>query len=330
MPINRREFLAVTAVGAVAAQGFSPSAAAEQFSMTRILSGFQAGTTVDVLARKVGDSLVAQGYTRATVVENKVGASGQLVVKDMKTAAPDGSTILLTPMSILGVYPHTYSKLAYDPIKDLTPVSNGVTYEYAIGVGTAVPESVKTIADLVAWQKADHKNAVIASPATGSTLHFVGIMLGRASGVELTHVGYKGSTQAIQDMIGGVMPAMCAPIGAYLPYIKEGKLRVLGTSGKTRSRFLPDVPTLAEQGYKDLVFSEWYGFYLPAHASVPVVTRLNAALEQALKTKDVIDTLALVGMEATPSSPQALDAALKADTQRWGEIVKSIGFKADS
>ena len=327
MSMQRRHFLASsTAAAASLAFPFEHARAQGGVDMAKIIVGFPAGTTPDVLARRVGERL-AKGYAQASLVDNKAGAGGQLAVITVKGAAPDGSTILLTPMSILGVYPHTYKRLPYDPVADLVPVSKGVTYDYGIAVGPSVPESVKTVNDLMAWFKANPKQANMGSPATGSTLHFVTVMLGRAAGVDLTHVGYKGSAPAIQDMLGGNLPALCSPLGTYL---NQPKLRVIATSGAQRSRFTPNVPTLVEQGFKDMVYDEWYGFFLPAKTPAETVNKLNSALRAALADKDIVDTLATFGMDAAPSSPEQLAAALKADLQRWAPIVKSIGFSADS
>ena len=326
MSFNRRDFLAA-GTAAAASIGFSGNALAQAApESVRIFVGFPGGTTPDVLARKVGDQLT-KGYARAAIVDNRLGAGGQLAVVATKGAAADGSTVLLTPMSMLGVFPHTYKKLPYDPEADLTPVAMGATFEYGIAVGPAVPDSVKDIRDLIAWYKANPARANMASPSAGSTLHFVTVMLGRAAGVDITHIGYRGSPPAIADMLGGTMPALCAPLGSFF---NQPKLRVVGTSGAKRSRFTPNVPTLVEQGFKDLVFEEWYGFFLPAKAPTDVVNRLNSALRSALAEKDVVDTLATFGLEPAPSSPEQLAAALRADHQKWRGIVKSIGFTADS
>lgn len=324
--INRRRFGALAA-SLAAVTAFRPAAArAEPLDLARIVTGFPAGTTPDVLARKVGDHL-AKGYCRSAIVDNRTGAGGQLAVSAVKGAEPDGATILLTPMSILGVYPHTYKTLAYDPVADLTPVSMGVIFDFAIGVGPDVPDSVKDINDLMAWFKAHPGKASIGSPATGSTLHFTSVMLARAAGVEITHIGYRGSNAAVTDMLGSNLPALCAPLGTFL---NQPRLRVLATCGATRSRFTPDVPTLVEQGLPDVVYNEWYGFYLPAKAAPDVVGRLNAALREALALPDIVQTLATFGMEPAASTPEQLAQALDDDIQRWGAIVKSIGFTADN
>lgn len=305
------------------------TARAQSLDLARILIGFPAGGTMDAVSRHIAEKLQPE-YARSVIVESRVGAGGQLVVQYMKTAAADGSNLLLTPMSILGVYPHTYKKLAYDPQVDLTPVSCGVSYNYGFAVGPAVPASVTTIPQFIEWCKANPAKASFGSAATGSTLHFTGILLGRAGGIELTHVGYRGSSQMLTDVAGGNLTACSSPVGDLLAYQAAGRIRVIGTSGAKRSRFLPNVPTFTEYGYKDMAFTEWYGFYLSARAPQTQVQRLHKALTAALAHPAVVESLALMGMEPSPSSPAELDAMLKSDTARWGKLVGGIGFTADS
>ena len=185
-------------------------------------------------------------------------------------------------------------------------------------------------ADVLAWAKANEAQANYGSPAAGSTPHFIGVLIGRAGGVDLKHVPYRGTQPGILEMMGGQLPAVSGPIGEFTQHVASGRCRILGASGAQRSRFARDVPTLAEQGYKNLVFNEWFGFYLPAKAAPEIVQRANAALRTALAGSDVVDGLALMGLEAKSSSAAELAAMLKADTERWGPIVKSIGFTAES
>ena len=325
MAYSRRRILqAGSAAMALAASG--PLRAAPGPELARILVGFPPGTTTDVVARKIGDRLV-NDYAPAVVVESRLGAGGQLAVVAVKAAAPDGASILVTPMSMLGVYPFTYRKLPYDPAADLAPVSMAATLDCCIAVGPAVPEQVRTVNDLMAWYKAHPDRASMGSPATGSTLHFAAISLGRAAGVEITHIGYKGSGAAITDMIGGNLPALCSPLGTFL---NQPRLRLLATTGSERSRFTPKVPTLVEQGFKNMVFQEWYGVYLPAGAPAFAVQKLHAAVHRALASKEVEESFASFGMEVSPSTPAQLTEALRDAQKKWEPIVKSIGFSADS
>jgi len=328
MSLSRRQILQAS-LGAPLLTQLTPHAHAQSLDLARIAIGFPAGGTMDAVSRQVADKLQPD-YARSVIVESRAGAGGQVVIQHMKSAPADGSTILLTPMSILGVYPHTYKKLAYDPQTDLTPVSCGVSYNYGFAVGPAVPASVTTIPQFIEWCKANPAKASFGSGATGSTLHFTGLLLGRAGGVELTHAGYRGSAQMLTDLAGGNLTACSSPVGDLLAYQAAGRLRVIGTSGAKRSRFLPNVPTFTEYGYKDMAFTEWYGFYLPARAPQAQVQRLNKALATTLTHPAVVESLALMGMEPTPSSPAELDAMLKSDTARWGKLVGGIGFTADS
>jgi tripartite-type tricarboxylate transporter receptor subunit TctC len=326
---HRRDFL--HAAAAALMTGLHTRASAQALDIARIYVGFPAGTPPDFWARKIGEKLVQNAYAKTVIVENRAGAGGQLGVLGVKGAPPDGAHILLTPMSMLGVYPFTYKKLPYDPINDLTPVSMGMSSDIAIAVGPMVPESVKDVAGLMSWFKANPDKANIASPGSGSTLHFTGITLGRAAGVELTHVGYRGAPPALQDMIGGSLAALAATVGSFRTLMgPDSKIRMLATSGAKRSPFTPNVPTLAEQGFKDMVYNEWSGFYLPAKAPAAVVSRLNLALHQALKSPDIVEFLTASGVEATPSTPEELAAALLREMKLWGPIVKAIGFTADS
>ena len=294
-----------------------------------MVNGFAPGGTADVVSRRVAEKL-RPGYAASTIVDNRTGAGGQIAVLFVKGAAPDGSTALLTPMSMLGIYPHTYKKLQYDPVADLTPVSTGAIFDYGFAVGPAVPASVKNIPQFLAWCKANPAKASFGSPASGSSPHFIGVLLGKAGGVEMTHVPYRGTQPAVMDMIAGQIPAVSGPIGEFTQYVQAGKCRLLATSGAKRSRFAPGVPTLVEQGYKDMALNEWFGFFLPAKAQPDTVQRLNAAIRTALTQPDVIDGLAQSGLEPLATSPQELAAMLHADTERWGAIVKKVGFTAEN
>lgn len=328
MTLSRRTLLHTTAATALlaCAPGAFAQAALEN---VKLITGFPPGGTSDTICRRVAAKL-APGYARTAVVENRTGAGGQIAIQAVKAMAPDGSTILQTPMSMLGVYPHIYKKLGYDPVADLTPVTLGCTFDFGFAVGPAVPASVKSLADFLAWCKANPDKANFGSPAAGSVPHFIGALLGRNAGIDLKHVPYRGTQPAILDMIGGQVQAVSGPIGEFTQHVAAGKCRLLAATGGARSKFAPDTPTMVEQGLRDMNFSEWFGFYLPGKAASDVVQRANTALRAALGDKETVDGLALMGLEAKSSTPGELAAMLKADTERWGPIVKTIGFTAES
>jgi len=328
MSLHRRHLLQASAALALPALGTTARAQAA-FDTVKIITGFPPGGTSDTICRRVAAKM-APGYGRSVVVENRTGAGGQIAIQGVRNMAPDGTTILQTPMSMLGIYPHIYRKLPYDPVADLTPVSLGCTFDFGFAVGPAVPAGVKTIADFLAWCKANPDKANYGSPAAGSVPHFIGVLLGRQGGVDLKHVPYRGTQPAILEMVGGQIQAVSGPIGEFTQHVAAGKCRLLAATGASRSRFAPDTPTLVEQGMRDMAFSEWFGFYLPGKAPADVVQRANAALRAALADKETVDGLALMGLEAKSSTPAELAALLEADTRRWGPIVKSIGFTVES
>ena len=311
------------------ALGISSLSHAQSIETAKIVTGFAPGGTVDTLARRIADKL-KNGYAKAGVVETKSGAGGQIAITTVKAAAPDGATLLVTPMSMLGIYPNTYKSLPYDPVLDVTPVSLGVVFDMGFAVGPLVPASVTNVPQFLAWCKSNPTLANFGSPAAGSVPHFVGEMIGRAGKVDLKHVAYRGTQPAILDMIGGQIAAVSGPVGEFLQHVAAGKARFLATSGSTRNKFAPSVPTLQEQGYKELVYGEWFGIFLPGKASADVVNRANAAVKSALASSDVIEGLAAMGLEAKSSTPAELAAMLRADTLRWAPIIKTIGFSADA
>ena len=328
MTLARRTLLQSAAASALLALG--PRAQAQAaLDNVKIITGFPPGGTSDTICRRVAAKM-APGYGRSVVVENRTGAGGQIAIQAVRTMAPDGATILQTPMSMLGIYPHIYRRLPYDPVADLTPVTLGCTFDFGLAVGPAVPASVRTLPEFLAWCKANPAQANFGSPAAGSVPHFIGVLLGRSAGIELKHVPYRGTQPAILEMIGGQIQAVSGPVGEFTQHVAAGKCRLLASTGATRSRFAPDTPTMVEQGLRDMSFSEWFGFYLPARASAEVVQRANTALRAALADKETVDGLAVMGLEAKSSTPAELAALLKADTERWGPIVKAIGFTAES
>ena len=327
MRTSRRELLHIAL--ATAAAGLPLVGRTQTLDTAKILTGFAAGGTVDTLARRVAAHMNGS-YAKAVVVDTRTGAGGQIAITALKTSPADGSVLLVTPMSMLGIYPHTYKKLPYDPVADLAPVSLGVVFDMGFAVGPQVPATVKTVPEFLEWCKAHPTNANFGSPAPGSVPHFVGELIGRAGKVDLRHVGFRGSQPAILDMMGGQIAAVSAPVGEFLPHLSGGKVRLLATSGAARNKFVPGTPTLVEQGLKDLVFGEWFAFYLPGKAAPDVVQKANAAVRAALADKDVVSGLAAMGLEAQSSSPAELAALLKADTEKWGPIVKAIGFTAES
>ncbi|MBS80465.1 Bug family tripartite tricarboxylate transporter substrate binding protein [Variovorax sp.] len=328
MSFTRRQLLQSTGASALLAGIGQRAFAQAGIETATIVTGFAAGGTSDTICRRVATKL-SPDYARAAVVENRTGAGGQIAVSYVKGRPADGTTILQTPTSILTIYPHIYKKLPYDPMVDLTPVTIGCIFDFGFAVGPAVPASVKTVPEFLAWAKANPAGANYGSPAAGSTPHFIGALLGKKGGVELKHAAYRGTQPAMLDLLGGNISAVSGPIGDITQHLPTGKVRILGVSGAKRSRFAPDVPTFGEQGIQDMAHSEWFAFFLPAKASPELVAKLNASMKNALAQKDVIDGLGTFGLEAMSSTPAELTELLKKDTAKWAPIVKEVGFTAE-
>jgi tripartite-type tricarboxylate transporter receptor subunit TctC len=326
---TRRHLLAASAAGLlVSAAGFVPRASAQAVKRpVHIIVGFPAGGGTDVIARILADRLRGP-YAATVLVENKPGAAARLAVEYVKNADPDGSVMLFTPDFPITVYPHSFRSLNYDPLQDFTAVSPAARSMLTYNIGPAVPDSVKTLSDFVAWCKANPGKASYGTTAAGGTPHFVGVMLANEAGVPMTPVHYRGGAPALQDLLGGHVAASVNPISEILPSAKAGTLRVLAVSGALRSSFLPEVPTMTEAGY-NVVVESWLGVFVPAKTPADIVAALSAAIADAVKSPQMGESLAKIGNLPAFQTPVEFAAVVKADVARWAPIVKASGFVAE-
>jgi tripartite-type tricarboxylate transporter receptor subunit TctC len=327
MSITRRHALALAAAGITLPR----LALAQAIEQPKFLYGFPAGSAGDIAARRVAEKVAGTAYAKnAAVVENRPGAGGRIALDGLKTAPADGSVLALSPFSATAIYPHVYKKLSYDPVADFVPVSIAAVMHHGLAIGPMVPASVTDVKGFVAWCKANPDKANYGSPAAGSTPHFLGALLGLAQNVDLKHVPYRGSVPGVTDVVGGQLAAMFTPAGDFLANHRAGKLRLIGTSGRARLPFANDVPTFAEQGFGELTTEEWVGFYAPAKTPAAVLASASTAINAALKDKGLIDGLAVVGLLAQGGTAEEMARSQRAEFERWGPLVKKIGFTADS
>jgi len=321
--VSRRFLLAV----AILVGGFfsvSETRAQIGGAPVKIVFPFGAGGSGDALARIIGEH-IREGINRSVIIENKSGAAGRLGVESVVKAAPDGDTILITPIAPISIYPHVYDKLSYDPFKDLEPLAHVADFEFALAVGPQVP--AKNLKELVEWLKANPNAANYGTPGAGTLPHFFAVSFKNATGIDLRHVGYRGSAPALTDLIGGQITMVFTTTADLLETHNAGRIRILATSDDKRSPLLPDVPTFKQEGY-DIVGKAWYAMYVPAKTPRETITRLNKIIVDAVRRPDVKERLLKLGLYATGSSPDELMKIQMSDSELWKPTIAASGFKA--
>ncbi len=323
---HRRGVLASTA--ALLGASAIPARAQNAFPRgpIRLFVGLSAGSSADFVARLVADKLRERTGV-SVVVENKPGSGGVIATEAVTKMAPDGNAIVLAGMVATVMAKLTYARLPYDPMTDLAPISLVSTFQLALAVAPTLP--VDTMAAFVAWAKANPAMASYGIPGPGGHSHFFGLMLGRAIGVDMQAVPYKGAAPMIADLGAGQLKIGMSALSDFHPSHKAGKLRVLATSGKQRSLAAPELPTFAESGHPDLVGEGWLGLYAPAKTPLPVTSALSAEVTAILALPEVRDRIVAIGMEPRGGTPEALAAFDAAEFRKWQPIVAASGFKVE-
>ena len=328
LPIpTRRTWLRQGAAVAATLAGLRAGAqsAVEHF---HLLCSGPAGSIPDIVARRVAEQMGGR-YAQRLTVENRPGAAGQIAVNALKAGPADGSTWLLAQGAVATVYPYLYAKLAYDPVIDLQPVSLAGEMTLALAVGPAVPESVRTVRELAAWMRLNPKLANVGSPGTGTLPHLLEAMLFREADAPWQHIVYSGGPPAMVDLLGGQIAALVLPEGLFRQHKATGRLRVLATSGATRSSYFPDVASFVEQGYRDLVVREWFAFFMAARVPVATLESTSQALRAAIAQPELSAAFAESGMLAASSTPAALAARIAAEQRYWEPIIRASGIRAE-
>lgn len=301
---------------------FSPVWAQPQ-ATARILSGFPPGGSVDILARVFAETLSGT-IGRPVIVETRSGAGGQIAATALKASSPDGNTLMVLPDFVLTLYPYTVKAPTYDTLRDFVPVAHLGSFDNGFAISERVP--AKNLREWAEWAKGNTKNASYGSSGPGSEHHFLGLMLGQATGVRMVHVPYRGVAPAIADLAAGQIPSAMLSLPSMLQPAKTGKIRILAQTGGRRSPALPHVPTFKELGYPALEITGFYLMIAPAGTPQEVVARYNDSIIQAMRTPTIRERMHTLDVDIREMSPAEIAALLKASLAQWGPIVKAFGF----
>lgn len=292
----------------------------------RLIVPFPPGGGTDLIARAVAQKLADQNKW-SVIVDNRPGAGGNLGIDAAAKAAPDGYTLVMGQTSNLAINPTLYPKLPYDPIKDLAPVA--LVSSSPIVMAAPAHSRFKTFADVVAASKGKPEALTLGYSGNGTVAHLAGELAENAAGIQLRHVPYKGATQAMTDLVGGQIDLYMSSVPTLLGQVRNGKLKVLAITSAKRSSQLPDVPTLAELGYKGFEAVTWFGILAPAGTPAPIVAQLNKAINAALQQADVADKLRSEGGEVLGGTSEQFGTLLRAEVPRWAKTVKDSGASLD-
>jgi len=308
--------------------GFAAAPAAAQSWPTRavrMIVPFAAGGPADTLARLLGDKLSGV-WNQPVVIENRGGGGGNIGTELAARAAPDGYTLLINPSNHV-INASLYAKLPYEPLADFTPLGEIASYMLVLVVHPSVP--VHTLKEFVAYAKAKPEGLTVANASTGSPTHLTAALFAQAAGLNFVHVSYRRAAPANTDLLAGQVPAMFNnPLNA-LPQIRAGALRAIAVTGEQRLAQLPDVPTVAEEGYPGFSASTWYGLFAPANLPPAIADKINADTVAALKLPDVREKLTAQGFDVIGSERESFAAKLKTEREKWAAVIQRAGLKPE-
>ena len=319
---SRRRFTATLLASTVVAA--APSAWAANEPPIHVLVGFPAGGGSDVIARLLAERLEKE-LGRTVLVENRPGAGGQIAAQLLKAAKPDGTTVFLSHDHTISILPQVVKKPGYAPHEDFTPLGGFATFVNGLAVSPGTP--AKSLAEYVQWVKSQGGKGSVGIPAPASTPEFLVQLIGKRYGLELTPVPYKGSAPMMADMLGNQIPAGVGSVQDFIEYQRAGKLQMIAVLGAQRQAAMPDVPTLAELGFKGLEDTPFYGIWAPKGTPTTFINGFSQALDKVVAMPDVRKSLTDMGLTVGYMSPQQLDKRERAYTQVWSRIIKDSGFQ---
>jgi tripartite-type tricarboxylate transporter receptor subunit TctC len=305
--------------GAASAQTTYPD------KQVRMLVGFAAGGPADIAARIVADGL-SEAWGKPVVVENVTGAAGNVSADRVAKSAPDGYTLTMAASSTIATNVSLYDKLPFDPVKDLAPISQVCFTPNILALNNDVP--AKNLQELVALARARPGELTFGSAGVGTSQHLSGELFKAMAGVSLQHVPYRGIAQVMPDVLGGRLTMTFGNISAVLPLMRENKLRAMAVTSIKRSASVPDLPTIAEQGYPGFDATAWFGLFAPAGTPAPIVAKLHAETAKILARHAVREKFATLGMEVIGNTPAQFADVIKAEIPVWAKVIKTAGVKA--
>jgi tripartite-type tricarboxylate transporter receptor subunit TctC len=316
-----------SAIAIATVLGLNPALAADETYPSkpiRIMVGFAAGGAPDALARVVGDRL-AQTWNQSVIVENRVGAAGNIAMAAVAKSPPDGYTLALVPVGNAAVNPSLFPDLPYD-MKQFAPITQIANVENVLVVSAKSP--VKSVAELIALGRARDANITYATPGAGSIAHLAAELFARTAGFRVTHISYRGVAPALTDVLRGEVTMMFAQLSTAKPLIESGELRALGIASVTRSEALPNVPTIAEAGsMPGFEAVSWYALMAPAGTSDAIVAKLRDDVIRAVSASEAKAALEAQGARPVGNTPAELSALIAADTVRWGKVIRDADIK---
>jgi len=292
----------------------------------RMVVPWTAGGTADLMAR-ISSQKFSESFGQQFVVDNRPGAGGLIGTEQVAKAAPDGLTLLLATTAPNSVAPSLYAKLPFDPVKDFASVSLMATTCYVLSVHPSMP--VSNARQLVALAKARPGQLTFSSPGSGTPNHLSGEMLKMLTGIDMQHVPFKGSAQAISDVIGGQIAMSFENIVVASPFVKNGRLKALGVTSAKRASALPSVPTMAESGVPGFEAVGWIGVVAPAATPKDIIAKLNGEMVRMLSSPDVKERISSLGAEVVSTTPEGMDQFNRAQIELWAKVVKASGARAE-
>jgi tripartite-type tricarboxylate transporter receptor subunit TctC len=324
--ITKREVAA--SLGALALSAALPRGARAQVAgrPITIIVPYSPGTGIDILARSIATDLSTR-FNQPVVVDNRTGASGNIGTGMAARAAPDGNTLLMIA-KVFVVNPSLFKTVPYDPVTSFEPIIKLATGTIVLAVHPSVPAN--NVREFVAWVKSQPPGTVNYGSAGFATPHHLSMELFKqAAGVSLTHIPYKGTSGVMTDLIGNHVSAMFIPTHVAMPFMRDKQIRVLGIAGRDRSAAVPDVPTLHEQGLGEVENDLWFGLLTPAGTPPDVVARYNTAINEIIRTKDMVASLAKQGLVVSGGGPEVLRDLIVKDRAKWAKLIADAGIKAD-